>query len=36
MSSVASVTDATHLADEHAEMLATKWWTVEQFKLHGE
>lgn len=40
MSSVGSGTDTTPLvnehANEHAEMLATKWWTVEEFKLHGE
>ena len=30
-----SATDA-NATTEHAEMLATKWWSGEEFKLHGE
>ena len=30
-----SVTDA-NTTTEHAEMLTTKWWSGEEFKLHGE
>ncbi|KAN0128005.1 hypothetical protein V8E53_014182, partial [Lactarius tabidus] len=35
MSSVGSMTDMTSPSNEHTEMLATKWWTGDQFQLHG-
>ncbi|KAN0141416.1 hypothetical protein V8E53_000661 [Lactarius tabidus] len=35
MSSVGSTTHTTSPSNEHAEMLATKWWTGDQFRLHG-
>jgi hypothetical protein len=36
MSSVGNATNVTPPSKEHAEMLATKWWTGDQFQLHGE
>ena len=30
-----STTDATPLSDEHAEMLATKWWPGTPFRQQG-
>jgi hypothetical protein len=36
MSDVSNATDATPMSDEHAEMLATKWWSGDRFRQHGE
>jgi hypothetical protein len=36
MTSAGSATNTTPPSNEHAEMLATKWWAGDQFRLHGE
>ncbi len=36
MDHVAEMPDASPLSDEHAELLATKWWTGEDFRRRGE